>query len=141
MTLDHKHPAAESRRDGQTRFETNTQALHNKFDRLLAKAKPTKRELIQQCFRDLYPKLEVSLSKGTPLKDLINAFNELAGAKVCARTFNEMLLQERGRRDQEGNSVFCENCGNRLNRSSENDIRAPSEPAALHGGASLNLEQ
>ena len=96
MTLDNTNPAAEGRRDGQTRTENSaSRALSDKLDRLLAKAKPSKRELIQQRFRDLYPRLEVHLSKGVPLKDVLAAFNELTHAKVCARTFNDMLEQER----------------------------------------------
>ena len=39
-------------------------ALQDRLDRLLAKAKPSKRELIQQYFRDLYPKLEAHLASG-----------------------------------------------------------------------------
>jgi len=88
-----------------------TLALQDKLDRLLAKAKPTKRELTQQYFRDLYPKLEAHLVSGRLLKDVLAAFNELAQSKVCARTFNEMLEQERGRRDEAGNSICCVTCG------------------------------
>ena len=141
MTLDHKHRPAESRRDGQTRAEsTNTQALGVKLDHLLAKTKPTKRELVQQRFFDLYPKLETHLSKGTPLKDVLAAFNELAHAKVCTRTFNDMLSQERGRRDQDGNPVFCESCGNRLNSAAAHRDGTAIEPIPLIGGTSLDLE-
>lgn len=89
-------------------------ALHDKLDRLLAKAKPTKRELILQHFRDLYPRLESHLAAGKLMKDVLAAFNELAQAKVCARTFNEMLDQERARRDEAGNPVCCATCGRSL---------------------------
>ena len=37
-------------------------------------------------------------ASGKLLKDILAAFNELAQAKVCARTFNDMLEQERARR-------------------------------------------
>ena len=94
-----------------------TLALQDKLDRLLAKAKPSKRELTQQYFRDLYPKLEAHLASGKLLKDILAAFNELVQAKVCARTFNEMLEQERGRRDDAGNPVCCVACGHRLKSS------------------------
>jgi hypothetical protein len=86
-------------------------ALQDKLDRLLAKAKPSKRELTQQYFRDLYPKLEAHLASGKLLKDILAAFNELVQAKVCARTFNEMLEQERARRDEAGNPICCVACG------------------------------
>lgn len=86
-------------------------ALQDKLDRLLAKTKPTKRDLTLQYFRDLYPKLEVHLASGKLLKDVVAAFNELAQAKVCARTFNDMLDQERARRDDAGNPVCCVACG------------------------------
>ncbi|MEC3887141.1 hypothetical protein [Xanthomonas campestris] len=89
-------------------------ALQEKLDRLLAKAKPAKRELTQQYFRDLYPRLEVHLASGKLLKDVLAAFNELTQAKVCARTFNEMLDQERARRDDAGNPVCCAACGQPL---------------------------
>ena len=89
-------------------------ALQDKLDRLLAKAKPSKRELTQQYFRDLYPKLEAHLASGKLLKDILAAFNELVQAKVCARTFNEMLEQERARRDAVGNPLCCVTCGHRL---------------------------
>ena len=88
-----------------------TLALQDKLDRLLAKAKPSKRELTQQYFRDLYPKLEAHLASGKLLKDILAAFNELVQAKVCARTFNEMLEQERARRDEAGNPICCVACG------------------------------
>ena len=115
MTLDNTNPAAEGRRDGQTRTENSaSRALSDKLDRLLAKAKPSKRELIQQYFRNLYPRLEAHLSKGVPLKDVLAAFNELAQAKVCARTFNDMLAQERADRDRGGNPIRCLACGNPL---------------------------
>lgn len=103
-----------------------TLALQDKLDRLLAKAKPTKRELTQQYFRDLYPKLETYLASGRLLKDVLAAFNELVQAKVCARTFNEMLEQERARRDAAGNPVCCVTCGNRLNPAQQNEA-APSD--------------
>ena len=115
MTQDNKNPAASSRREELKRVEsTSNQALLDKLDRLLAKAKPSKRELTQQYFRNLYPKLEAYLSKGTPLKDVLAAFNELAQAKVCARTFNDMFEQERARRDHDNNAVCCSACGSRL---------------------------
>lgn len=111
-----------------------TLALQDKLDRLLAKAKPTKRELTQQYFRDLYPKLEAHLANGKLLKDILAAFNELVQAKVCARTFNEMLEQERARRDSAGNSVCCVACGRPLQaaqpRAAETD-GSLSEPTDL----------
>ncbi len=116
MTFDKISSAPGGRRDQQTYPETKSmQMLHEKLDRLLAKAKPTKRELTQQYFRDLYPKLEAHLASGKLLKDILAAFNELVQAKVCARTFNEMLEQERARRDATGKPVCCVSCGHRLN--------------------------
>lgn len=91
-----------------------TLVLQDKLDRLLAKAKPTKRELTQQYFRDLYPKIEAHLASGKLLKDVLAAFNELVQAKVCARTFKEMLEQERSRRDEVGNPTCCLTCGQPL---------------------------
>lgn len=90
-------------------------ALQDKLDRLLAKAKPTKREATLQLFRDLYPRLESHLTSGKLLKDVLAAFNELTQAKVCARTFNDMLDQERSRRDAASNPVCCIACGQPLN--------------------------
>ena len=97
-----------------------TLALQDKLDRLLAKAKPSKRELTQQYFRDLYPKLEAHLASGKLLKDILAAFNELVQAKVCARTFNEMLEQERARRDEAGNPICCVACGQPVNSAQQN---------------------
>ena len=97
-----------------------TLALQDKLDRLLAKAKPTKRELTQQYFRDLYPKLEAYLASGKLLKDILAAFNELVQAKVCARKFNEMLEQERARRDAAGEPICCVACGQRLSSAQPN---------------------
>lgn len=115
MNRNNNLPVAEGRRVHLTPVDrAGVQALQDKLDRLLAKARPTKRELIQQHFRDLYPKLEAHLSSGKLLKDIVAAFNELAQAKVCARTFNEMLEQERSRRDADGNPVCCVSCGHRL---------------------------
>lgn len=129
MTLDNKDPTAEGRRDGKTRAENSAnQALFDKLDRLLAKAKPSKRELIQKCFRDLYPRLEAHLANGIPLKEVLAAFNQLAQAKVCARTFNDMLEQERALRDRNGNPVCCATCGSLL------VPRAATEPTPFASG-------
>ena len=98
----------------------STSALHDRLDRLLAKAKPTKRELIYKSFRDLYPKLEAHLTSGKLLKEVLSAFNELAQAKVCARKFNEMLEQERARRDEAGNPICCVACGQPVNSAQQN---------------------
>lgn len=95
-------------------------ALQDKLDRLLAKAKPSKRELTQQYFRDLYPKLEAHLASGKLLKDILAAFNELVQAKVCARTFNDMLEQERARRDEAGNPICCVACGQPVKPAQQN---------------------
>ena len=120
MIPDNNHPAPDGRRDPKTRPENrNMQVLHDKLDRLMAKTKPTKRELILHCFRDLYPKLESYIAQGKPLKEVLAAFNELAQAKVCMRTFGDMLKDERSRRNQDGNTVCCDACGRPL---------SPNEP-------------
>ena len=102
-------------------------SLYDKLDRLMAKAKPNKREQVQQRFRDLYPKMEAYLALGKPLKNVLAAFNELAQAKVCTRTFNEMLSEERARRDQGGNPAFCETCGQQLRHVLVGTLRAESD--------------
>ncbi|HKR77114.1 MAG TPA: hypothetical protein VJR95_10630 [Rhodanobacter sp.] len=112
MSADVTHPTAVE--------DKATLALQDKLDRLLAKAKPSKRELTQQYFRDLYPKLEAHLASGKLLKDVLAAFNELVQAKVCARTFNEMLEQERARRDQAGNPICCAACGRPMKSAQRN---------------------
>lgn len=89
-------------------------ALQDKLDRLLAKNKPSKRERTQNQFRDLYPRLESHLAQRKPLKDVLAAFNELTQSKVCVRTFNEMLDQERSRRNQHGDLIACTACGQPL---------------------------
>lgn len=109
----------------------STSALHDRLDRLLAKAKPTKRELIYKSFRDLYPKLEAHLSGGKLLKDVLAAFNEVAQTKVCARKFNEMLDEERARRDSLGNPVRCLACGQRLNQTEKDDVAVPTASNSL----------
>jgi hypothetical protein len=108
-----------------------TLALQDKLDRLLAKAKPSKRELTQQYFRDLYPKLEAHLASGKLLKDILAAFNELVQAKVCARTFNDMLEQERARRDAAGEPVCCVTCGHRLASPQQNNASRPQVASSL----------
>ena len=102
--------------------------LQDKLDRLLAKAKPKKRDITQQHFRDLYPKLEAHLASGKLLKDVLSAFNGLVQAKVCTRTFNEMLAQERARRDDAGNSVCCFACGHPLHRAQADRTSAVLPP-------------
>jgi hypothetical protein len=106
-------------------------ALQDKLDRLLAKAKPSKRELTQQYFRDLYPKLEAHLASGKLLKDVLGAFNELVQAKVCARTFNEMLEQERARRDEAGNPIGCVACGQPLKSAQQTKATRPQLSGSL----------
>ncbi|CAN4280804.1 hypothetical protein LJR125_003712 [Pseudoxanthomonas sp. LjRoot125] len=115
MTPENFHSAPEGHRDSQSRADTKVlQALHEKLDRLMAKAKPTKREMTLQQFRDLYPRLESYLASGKLLKDVLVAFNELTQAKVCARKFNDMLDHERARRDAAGNPICCTACGQPL---------------------------
>lgn len=126
MTHKNNFPAAEGRGVQEAPVErAGVQALQDKLDRLLAKAKPSKRELTQQYFRDLYPKLEAHLASGKLLKDILAAFNELVQAKVCARKFNEMLEQERARRDASGEPVCCVACGHRLTSAEPNDQARP----------------
>lgn len=87
-----------------------TLSLQEKLDRLLAKATPSKRDLIQQVFLSLYPKLETYLAQGKSLKEVLAAFNKLAESNVCQRTFREMLDKERECRDQDGNPICCQSC-------------------------------
>jgi hypothetical protein len=88
--------------------------LQVKFDRLLAKTKPSKREQIQGKFRDLYPNLEAHLVQGKTLKEVLAAFNGAIQSSVCMRTFKEMLAAERSRYDQEGKYACCHYCGQSL---------------------------
>ena len=135
MPNDNKTPAADSRRDGQTRAQSNpNQVLHDKLDRLLAKSKPSKRAVIQRYFNDMYVRLETHLANGVPLKEILVAFNELAQAKVCARTFNEMLEQERASRDREGNPLCCPACSTRL------ATTMPTKPVIATCVATPNLD-
>jgi len=85
--------------------------LQDKLDRILAKAKPSKREQIQKAFLDLYPKLEEHIALGKPLKEVLAAFNALIQSNVCVRKFNEMLASERNRRNKDGNPACCHACG------------------------------
>lgn len=111
MTTDTNHSAPNGRRDQNTHPENQAAlALQEKLDRLLAQAKPSKRDVIQQQFRDVYPTLETHLAN-KPLKEVLSAFNTLIKAKVCIRTFNEMLFKERARRDEDGNPICCDACG------------------------------
>ena len=80
----------------------------------MAKNKPSKREQVRQVFRDVYPKLETYLARGSALKDVLAAFNEATQAKVCARTFNDMFEEERALRDRDGDPVRCKLCGHAL---------------------------
>ncbi|WP_298853511.1 hypothetical protein [uncultured Aquimonas sp.] len=129
MSLEVSYPTAAEDR--------TTSALHDKLDRLLAKAKPTKREFIQKRFRDLYPKLEAHLTSGKLLKEVLSAFNELAQAKVCARKFNEMLEQERARRDEAGNPICCFSCGQPLHSAHQSDAARPHANGARSESADL----
>ena len=135
MTPSNSLPA-ESRRVQETHVEkAGVQALHDKLDRLLAKAKPAKRELTLQLFRGLYPRLESHLASGKLLKDVLAAFNELTQAKVCARTFNEMLGQERACRDEAGNPVCCVACGQPVKTAQQNHAPNPQISGSLSESA------
>ena len=115
MTDEDKNPAAQSRREGPTRAENSaTQTLLDKLERSLAKVKPSRRELTLQYFRDLYPRLEAYLAHGKPLKDVLTAFNDATQLKVCARTFNEMLKQQRIGSTSGGETICCQTCGKAL---------------------------
>lgn len=118
---DHVAPAAQ---------EKYAHALNEKFDRLLARAKPTKREVTLHAFRHLFPRLEAHLSDGRLLKDVLAAFNELSKVKVCARTFNEMLEEERTRRVKEGDVACCRECGHPL-RGLNSIKRQPTQGEAI----------
>ncbi len=138
MALDVMHSAPDGRREQKGCPEDKAMlALRDRLDRLLAKAKPSKRELTQQYFRDLYPKLEAHLASGKLLKDILAAFNELAQAKVCARTFNEMLEQERARRDEAGNPICCVSCGQPLHSAHQSDAARPHANGARSESADL----
>ncbi len=106
--------------------------LQEKLDRLLAKAKPNKREQVLMYFRDLYPKLEEHIALGKPLKDVLAAFNSLTQSNVCLRTFNEMLAKERNHRGEAGGPACCHTCGQPLKAMNPNhstsQAQNPSEP-------------
>lgn len=89
-------------------------ALHEKFDRAMAKAKPTKREEALKSFRNLYPSLELHIAAGKPLKDILAAFNDVTQNKMCARTFKDLLDQERAQRNRAGDRICCHSCGQPL---------------------------
>lgn len=115
MNLETNHSAPAGRREKQTHADSKgLQSLHEKMDRLMAKNKPSKREQVRQVFRNLYPKLQAYLAQGNALKDVLAAFNEVTQAKVCARTFNDMLEEERALRDRNGDPVCCSLCGHAL---------------------------
>ena len=97
-----------------TATDKATLNLDDKLDRLLAKAKPSKREQVMKTFRDLFPKLEEHISQGRPLKDVLAAFNSLALSNVCMRTFNDMLAKERNHRGEVGDRACCHACGQPL---------------------------
>ena len=106
-------------------------ALQEKLDRMMAKGKPTKREEALKSFRYVYPRLESYFASGKPMKEVLTAFNEVTQSKMCARTFKELLDQERMRRDQDGNSICCESCGHVLKTPllADTDIATPKEHA------------
>ena len=89
-------------------------ALQVKLDRMVAKGKPTKRDEALKSFRYLYPRLESYFASGKPMKEVLTAFNEVTQSKMCARTFKDLLDQERARRDQHGNPICCDCCGHPL---------------------------
>lgn len=105
-----------------------TLALQDKLDRSLAKTKPSKRELTLQYFSDLYPRLEAHLALGKSLKDVLVAFNDVTHLKVCARTFNEMLKQQRSNNTNGGDAPGCRTCGKPL---SPSDFQSGSSAVAV----------
>ena len=115
--------------------------LQDKLDRLLAKAKPSKRDMTQQNFRNLYPKLEEHLTQGKPLKDVLAAFNTLTQANVCLRTFKEMLASERDRRDNSGDPVCCHTCGQSLKPAHKDGsfVQTPN-PSEANATSSTTIE-
>lgn len=97
-------------------------SLEQKFNRLLCKSRPSKRQVIQKTCEDLYPTLEQHLAQGRPLKQVLAAFNELAGANVCVRTFNAMLAKERARRGAYVGLNICHACGQPLGRTNPESL-------------------
>lgn len=115
-------------KDGKAAF-----ALHEKLDRAMAKSKPSKREEAVKSFRSLYPRLEMYLGLGKPMKEVLAAFNEVTHNKVCARTFRDLLDQERSRRDRDGNPICCLACHQPLNHAGIVDSMSSSDSLSLAG--------
>lgn len=106
---------------GSSGADKATRDLQDKLDRLLARAKPSRRDQIQKNFRGLYLKLEEYLAQGKSLKDVLSAFNALNQSNVCLRTFNDLLDKERERRGKDGASVCCHACGRPFEITGPND--------------------
>lgn len=114
--------------------------LQDKLDRLLAKAKPSKRDLTQQNFRNLYSKLEEHITQGKPLKEVLAAFNTLTQANVCLRTFKEMLASERDHRNDNGNPVCCPTCSQPLRHTRDDGSTKTPNPSEANAMSSTTTE-
>lgn len=114
--------------------------LQDKLDRLLAKAKPSKRDLTQQNFRNLYPKLEEHLTQGKPFKEVLAAFNTLTQSNVCLRTFKEMLAGERDRRNDSGDPACCPTCSQPLTHTHEDGFTQTPNPSEANATSSTTTE-
>jgi len=116
--------------------------LQEKLDRLLAKAKLSKREQVQKNFRGLFPKLEEHIWQGKPLKEVLAAFNTLTQSNACLRTFNDMLAKERERRSKADDPVRCHACGKPLEVRAADEFTATGSDAPESNPPSSNsLEQ
>ena len=115
-------------------------SLQDKLDRLLAKAKPSKRDLTQQNFRNLYPKLEEHITLGRPLKEVLAAFNTLTQSNVCLRTFKEMLAGERDRRNDSGDPACCPTCSQPLTHTHEDGFTQTPNPSEANATSSTTTE-
>ena len=107
---------------------SNTAAmdLQGKFDRLMAKSKPSKREQTKKIFRDLYPALREHIAHGKPLKEVLTAFNTLNRSSLCLRTFNDMLAKEHERLIKKGDASGSNANGHSAEAHTDNSYSANS---------------
>lgn len=115
--------------------------LRTKFDRLVKKRKPNKRALILKIFRELHPRIEEYITEGMTVAEAREVFNEIARSNVCARTFANMLGDERDRLAKGNRVVTSNKSDTSMTTSASNDSTRINSMAIEPNETTSNIEE
>ena len=80
----------------------------------LQKAEASGKNKKEADFKEAYPLIEQNLAKKIPFKIVLETFNTAYGYTLHPPRFRKLLLDERKRREEDGNVLHCITCGQAL---------------------------